>query len=124
MLPAALQVSHQPIATAIDKIFESNSISQTARNYQKVAEQIVVEILKWMKKPSNRWKHNRLLRTKSVCWGVGEATPMAWFAKQWYYLTNYLKEIYFIFILSDTIKVYTKIKIQICIILHNLNFCK
>jgi uncharacterized protein with von Willebrand factor type A (vWA) domain len=94
LLPTALQVSHQPIGVAIDKIFENTLISQTAQNYQKVAEQIVVEILKWMKRTQQYLETQSPFEDEISLLGRWEATPMFWFAKQWYHLTNYLKEIY------------------------------
>jgi uncharacterized protein with von Willebrand factor type A (vWA) domain len=94
LLPTALQVSHQPIAKAIDKIFENSLITDTAQRYQKVAEQIVVDVLKWMKKTQQYLETQSPYEDEIHLLGRWEATPMFWFAKQWYYLTNYLKEIY------------------------------
>jgi uncharacterized protein with von Willebrand factor type A (vWA) domain len=94
LLPTALQVSHQPIAKAIDKIFENSLITDTAQRYQKVAEQIVVDVLKWMKKTQQYLETQSPYEDEINLLGRWEATPMFWFAKQWYYLTNYLKEIY------------------------------
>jgi len=94
LLPTSLQISHQPIAKAIDKIFENTLIAQTAQNYRKVAEQIVVEVLKWMKKTQQYLETQSPYEDEINLLGRWEATPMFWFAKQWYYLTNYLKEIY------------------------------
>lgn len=94
LLPTALQVSHQPIATAIDKIFENAHIRQATQSYQKIAEQIVVEILKWMRKTQQYLETQSPFEDEISLLRRWEATPMFWFAKQWYYLTNYLKEIY------------------------------
>jgi len=94
LLPTSLQISHQPIARAIDKIFENTLIAQTAQNYRKIAEQIVVEVLKWMKKTQQYLETQSPYEDEINLLGRWEATPMFWFAKQWYYLTNYLKEIY------------------------------
>ncbi|GAB4132460.1 MAG: hypothetical protein OHK0045_19450 [Raineya sp.] len=94
LLPTALQVSHQPIAKAIDTIFEHALIAQTAQKYKKVGEQIVVEILKWMRKTQQYLETQSPFEDEISLLGRWEATPMFWFAKQWYYLTNYLKEIY------------------------------
>lgn len=94
LLPTTLQISHQPIATAIDKIFENAYIAETALRHKKVAEQIAVEILKWMKKTQQYIETQSPFEEEINLLGRWEATPAAWIAKQWYHLTGYLKEIY------------------------------
>jgi hypothetical protein len=78
-------VSHQPIAKAIDKIFENSLITDTAQRYQKVAEQIVVDVLKWMKKTQQYLETQSPYEDEINLLGPWEATPMFWFAKQWYH---------------------------------------
>lgn len=94
LLPSTLQISHQPIALAIDKIFENALIAETAQKYRKVGEQIVVDILKWMKKTQQVLETKSPFEDEISLLGRWEATPAFWLAKQWYHLTNYLKEIY------------------------------
>jgi uncharacterized protein with von Willebrand factor type A (vWA) domain len=91
---ANIQVSHTPLAKAIDAIFENQVILHTAQKYQKIAEQLLEDILKWMRKMQQYLETNSPFEDEISLLQRWEATPSFWWAKQWYHLTNYLKDIY------------------------------
>ncbi|MDW8295573.1 MAG: VWA domain-containing protein [Raineya sp.] len=93
-LATALQIYNLPIAKALDKILESPKVKAITEKYNRVAEQVLVDLLKWLKKTQSNMELHSPFADEISLFQRWEATPAFWWAKQWYHLTNYLKETY------------------------------
>jgi uncharacterized protein with von Willebrand factor type A (vWA) domain len=93
-LSASLQIYNLPIAQALDKILESPKVRSISEKYKQASEQILLDLLKWLKKIQTQLDTQNPFLDEISLFQRWEATPAFWWAKQWYYLTNYLKEMY------------------------------
>lgn len=82
------------IANALDKILESPKVKEITQKYTQLSEQVLIEILKWIKKTQTKLITNNPFADEISLLQRWQDTPPVWWAKQWYYLTNFLKETY------------------------------